>query len=344
MREYTTSNGGCMTFRFDFPPSDPGSLDGYRALLAFMFEVTVPAGAETVQFEGAARTCVFDGVVASVATSTPLHLSRSPSMIARMGSDDIAVIAYTRGTTRLATRAVVRDIEPGEILILDLSKPAEITTQHMENYSLLISRQRLQAWSDVLMDAHGTVIPRGSFQRMLTSFIQSLVAEAPLMHESESPAIAETALQFIGACLRQAHPRSLETGAGAVTLSRVRDAIERRLSNPELGPQSLMQEFGLSRPTLYRMFEPLGGVIRYITERRLQSAFRIITDPTSPPPRISQMAYEFGFSSATAFGRAFRETFGLTPSDARKLAWRKVPDDKAPNALSADLTRFMRQD
>lgn len=340
MKEYTNGNGGIIRFHFRFPETDPQSLAGYQELLGFMFEATIPEDARHVPFRAEAETYVFDGVLASRADTSPTRLNRPQSLIARMASDDIAIVAYTKGDCRVTVGGVPQHIKAGEILILDLARPTEIETSDMQNSSLLISRQRLQAWSDVLMDIHGTIIRHGTMQRLFSGFIQSLVTEAPNMHESESAQVAEMTLQFVGSILQQLRPRQIEAGSGAVQLSRMRAFIEGQLANRELGPQTLMQEFGVSRPTLYRQFEPLGGVIRYITERRLQTAFRIVTDPANAPPRISQLAYDFGFSSASAFGRAFREMFGLTPSEARNLAWRKVPDSKAPPALASILDRF----
>lgn len=341
MTEVTNRNGGATRFRLRFPETDPESLIGYQALVGFMFEATRPAEYANVPFRAYVESCVFDGIVASRAEASALHLIRTPAQIARAASDDIAVVVYTDGGCDVTINDLTRRINPGEILILDLARPAEILTPDMTNYALLISRQRLQAWSDVLMDVHGMIVPHGSIQRILSQFVQALLAEAGTMHESEAAQIGELTLQFVGACLQLLRPRQVEGGSSTVPLSRMRAFIERELANPELGPQTLMQEFGLSRPTLYRQFEPLGGVIRYITERRLQRAFRIVTDPARPPPRISQLAYDFGFSSVSVFGRAFRDTFGLTPSEARKLAWRKVPDDKSPPVIATDINRFI---
>lgn len=340
MKEYTNGNGGVIRFRFRFPQSEATSLAGYQALLRFMFDAEVPPEAADRPFRAEVESYVFDGIMASRSDASPLRLNRPQSLVARMASDDIAIVAYTKGQCQLKIGDIRRTIEPGEILILDLSRSAEIVTSEMQNCSLLISRQRLQAWSDVLMDIHGTVIQLGSMQRIVSRFIQSLMEEAATMQESEAASLAELTLQFVGSCLQQLRPRQMEAGTAAVQLSRMRSFIEQQLANRELGPQTLMQEFGVSRPTLYRQFEPLGGVIRYITERRLQRAFRMVTDPANPPPRISQLAYEFGFSSASAFGRAFREAFGLTPSEASRLAWRQLPEGKTPD-LTATLGPFM---
>jgi AraC-like DNA-binding protein len=81
----------------------------------------------------------------------------------------------------------------------------------------------------------------------------------------------------------------------------------------------LLGEFGITRSTLYRLFEPLGGVAAYITERRLRYAFRQMTDPLEQHLRVSQLAFDLGFSHPSAFTRAFRGFFGMSPKDVRAL-------------------------
>ena len=47
--------------------------------------------------------------------------------------------------------------------------------------------------------------------------------------------------------------------------------IDEHLGDPDFGAAQVAEAFGLSRPTLYRLFEPLGGVAAYNEEQALQS-------------------------------------------------------------------------
>jgi len=40
------------------------------------------------------------------------------------------------------------------------------------------------------------------------------------------------------------------------------------MSDPVLGPQALLDKFGITRSTPYRLFEPSGGIAAYIAKRR----------------------------------------------------------------------------
>ena len=89
--------------------------------------------------------------------------------------------------------------------------------------------------------------------------------------------------------------------------------VERHLASPELDTTAILREFGLSRATLYRMFESESGVRNYINNRRL---FRAVFEISASPVRrglIHDIAERWGFSSDANFSRAVRRAFGTSP-------------------------------
>jgi AraC-like DNA-binding protein len=107
----------------------------------------------------------------------------------------------------------------------------------------------------------------------------------------------------------------------------------------------LCRHFGLSRSQLYRLFEPLGGVVHYVQQRRLLQAFHTLVNPASRRLRVSEVAARVGFASNAHFSRAFRLAFGVSPSDARAmaLATSASPMWAAPDGFaSAEYAAWMR--
>lgn len=93
------------------------------------------------------------------------------------------------------------------------------------------------------------------------------------------------------------------------------DFIERHLESPTLSTQTILQRFGVSRASLYRMFEPHGGVRNYISDRRLfRAVFEISVNPLKRG-QIYRAAERWGFSSAANFSRSVRREFGTTPGN-----------------------------
>ncbi|MFN3213959.1 MAG: helix-turn-helix domain-containing protein [Henriciella sp.] len=94
----------------------------------------------------------------------------------------------------------------------------------------------------------------------------------------------------------------------------IRARIERDLSSPDLNVSTLLSEFGVSRASLYRMFESVGGVRRYINDRRV---FRAVAEISNNPIKrggIAEIAEKWGFNSNSGFTRMVRDHFGVAPS------------------------------
>jgi len=150
------------------------------------------------------------------------------------------------------------------------------------------------------------------------------------------PQIARATCGLVAACLAP----SADTAARAeapVTLARlaeIRRYIDLHLGSRDLAPDTICKALGLSRSTLYAVCEPYGGVVAMIQRRRLERIRAALTDPQDHR-RISEIAYQYGFVSKTHFSRAFRSTFGYSPSEAREgAAW---PPGAADAARASDI-------
>ncbi len=89
--------------------------------------------------------------------------------------------------------------------------------------------------------------------------------------------------------------------------------IEKNLGNFELSVSWLLREFGVSRATLFRMFENAGGVRNYIRQRRATRALLEVSRQPYQRGKISAAAEQWGFSSAPNFNRTIRDLYGMSP-------------------------------
>lgn len=104
-------------------------------------------------------------------------------------------------------------------------------------------------------------------------------------------------------------------------LSEILDFIDVHLGECELDERMIRGAFRLSRPTLYRLFQALGGVARYIRERRLRLAYRHLQ--RDPACSLTWLLYEVGFASERQFQRAFQARFGMSPAHWRQTCRRR---------------------
>jgi AraC-like DNA-binding protein len=118
-------------------------------------------------------------------------------------------------------------------------------------------------------------------------------------------------------------------------MERIRRIVQANLHLPTFGPKRLCRLAGMSRSHLYRLFEPSGGVARYIQGQRLMAAHAVLADLEQRAP-IAAIAETFGFCDASTFSRAFRAEFGYRPSDVRMAGLGGTAAPARPRAAAPD--------
>ncbi|MBN9057708.1 MAG: helix-turn-helix domain-containing protein, partial [Rhizobiales bacterium] len=151
------------------------------------------------------------------------------------------------------------------------------------------------------------------------------------------PQVVEATRAMIAACVRPSMER-VEVAHDAIVatlMERARVVIRQNLGSVTFGPDRLAQALGVSRSKLYRMFEPFGGVARYVHRQRLVAAHSALSDVANKTP-IIQIAEALGFSDASGFSRAFKQEFGHSPSEARLAAVVGAPLPSAMRRAGGD--------
>jgi AraC-like DNA-binding protein len=251
--------------------------------------------------------------------SDPIRSWRSSRTIAASGIDHYMLQVYEGGRFLGTVKERETVIEPGDIWVIDMSRGAATNYVGFRSINIAIPRLSL---APLLRDPdalHGLHLSaRTPLGGMLSSFLVSLKQQAPRLSPIQANAIAQSTIHLVaGAAGPAADAGHLaRKGLATALLTRMRAFIEAELANPDLGAELLCGHFGVSRASLYRLFSPFGGVHVFIRRRRLARAFRELTAPSSRL-RIGKVAERWGFENTSSFTRAFRESYGLTPRDAR---------------------------
>lgn len=228
-------------------------------------------------------------------------------------------------------------VRPGEIVITDMSRPETLIHGRGSDINLMVPREMLDEALPRPLDLHG-VRPNGVGARLLVDHLRSLAREAPGLEQQCAPQLNQATLSLIAACLLP-NRETLARAAPVVQSTVLRQMcryIELHLSEPELSADELIGFFKVSRASLYRMFEPMGGVASFVKERRLARMHAVLAS-TGTKQSIGRLAEDTGFRSTNHFSRAFREQYGYSPKDVQKgspaaLAGKSLP---APGSLVA---------
>jgi AraC-like DNA-binding protein len=170
----------------------------------------------------------------------------------------------------------------------------------------------------IFLDSLNGVIVGTALGQLLAEFLLNLAARMPDVAPSDYPGVRSSIKAMIEGCMVPARlgVATEMQPVQATLLERARRLVQQRLGSATLGVDELCRDLAVSRSRLYRLFEPLGGVVHYIRYRRLLDAHIALADPENRRS-IVDIAAERGFIDPAEFSRAFKREFGYRPSDAR---------------------------
>jgi AraC-like DNA-binding protein len=335
--------------RLRLKPGDcaPAELfDQWRCAMGEVFEVRATPS-EIATFRGEIDVYASARHVLSASRHSPVSLVRRSASAAQ---ERFAICLQINGSaTGLAGDGPVR-ADPGDVLFVDLSQ--SLTMRQcapdglFDGLTLWTVRDRILPLVSDESALHGLVVkaesPAGA---VIGATMRAFAGTAPRMRLTDFDAVAEglvalAAKSVAPALVRAGHSVIPQPLASFVTIRRY---IDRKLASPDLSANTIAAEFGLSRASLYRLFEPAGGIAKYIRKVRLNRAYQEITSAEFSNRRIGFIAYQFGFKNVSAFSRLFHEVYGVTPGEARASAGQTVarPEYAVPARPGESLTRWL---
>ena len=225
----------------------------------------------------------------------------------------IHVHRYARGRSSMETAGLPLECETGAITLLDYSRPFTGVHENNECESFFIPHEVIGYHpSDT---PHAFVFSAQSrmgllIGRQMDNLLNALKCGAQSVDRADIE-------RFLGCVEVAMCPGTASASASA----RFRESqkriiqlfIEQRLHMPDLNTALVLQNFGVSRASLYRMFEAEEGVRNYINHRRLVRAVTELACHQRTHGQIHRVSERWGFTSDASFNRMVKRTFGVAP-------------------------------
>ncbi|TKI07648.1 helix-turn-helix domain-containing protein [Martelella alba] len=266
----------------------------------------------------------FDVFICGQIKSSEQQLVNLPHKYDNLNDHFILMIMLEGGMAGSVGRSSV-EIEAGDIILLDLLQPIKLqfkAGKHSRYINVLyvVFPRTLLVELDNSSQLHGKIIRQKEFlSRLIASNVTALMSHSASLPNSEINKTARPVIDFIISAIRASYAplQPLVMDVRLHLITRICDFIQENLRLPALAPELICQKFGLSRSSLYRLFEPFGGIVAHIRKKRIVAATRMLLNPHYRAWKIAEIAYYWQFEPST-FNRLFLAAYDITPNQARK--------------------------
>jgi AraC-like DNA-binding protein len=286
------------------------------------------------RFKGSILAYNLDGLVVSRIRFPASTFRRSASKLPDDDSDRITIQHYLAGSIRGQVGDHELYMAPDRICVQDFGVAYSGRAETSEVLGVAIPRDRIVSADRLRSRRPMFSLPlntaRGS---MLAGALRVLWDELRAGRVREPATVADAFVGLVNGFV----DHNVDAPTDERALHAMEEYVLAHLSDIKLGAGQLERVFHYSRSTVYRIFQPHGGVNAFIRSERLRRCHTELIRPRATPVAVSSVASRYGFHDPSQFSRAFRRTYGIAPSELAALA-AGDQDPRSANQGSADTT------
>lgn len=252
------------------------------------------------------------------------HVSANPHVVERTHhhisatpADAVVLYFNLEGEAFFYHRHGCEMLHPGQAILHDADQPFMRGFSHgLKELALKVPRSvfreisgRNSLGKPQVFDFRGT----GAANTHASALVD-LMKSALTAQESDGELVESATLGLLRVLINGV---GLDDGLGHVNAAKA--FIAQRFRDPQLSAGQVSAAIGISERQLSRIFAGEGvSVARFILNERLEAARRSFTVPNAARQPLAQLAASLGFSTQSHFSRAYKDHFGITPSQDRQ--------------------------
>ncbi|MFD4859019.1 helix-turn-helix domain-containing protein [Streptomyces atratus] len=299
------------------PPRE--SLDFWHdAVLATLVGMDIATEGRT--YDAALRTDHLGDLRITTVECDPGRVHRSQRLIARGDGRDVFVAVQSTGRAQVEQDGRTTELRAGDIGFFETVRP--FRTAFPERFRLKIyavPRALLgRSEAELRQLTARAVRPSGGLPALLVPLLERLADTSEAYATPVAERLAEGVIDLMAATAADGLGKDPATlpGADPVLRLRIKTFIRWHLSDSGLTPRAVADAHGISVRYLHRLFEAESTTVcQWIREQRLHECRRELAVRAAESVSLGQVARRWGFTSPAQFSRAFRRSYGLSPTD-----------------------------
>ena len=300
-------------------PGNHQVIEGFRPWQNFVncnFPWLEMSANKTQDFRADVQLCNFDHRAVAVIRSDSCQVRRTGFGARRAEEGLLKVMWQQNGRTAVEQDGRETLLHTGDVTICDTARPYQLAMEdHAQLAILMLPYEAIPGWERLSQRVCAHTLNDRTTARAALAAVMALLDQPGDGAGNASP-VFQAVQMMLSALLHCATaPDKL---SAATTLDVAHQHVLAHIDDPELSPDELAGALHVSRRALYRLFEEhqlTPG--RFIRRVRLDAVREALAAPDNEHRSILEIALDYGFTDSASFSRAFKATFGVSPSEWR---------------------------
>jgi AraC family transcriptional regulator, positive regulator of tynA and feaB len=251
--------------------------------------------------------------------STSHSVERTTGMQSSVAADfeHYMLSAQINGITRIRSNDDHADLRPGEVGVLDASRPfVNEFVGDTARAVVLFDKNRFERYFGSL--AVRKLPTQHPYFKLVRQQVLSL-ADPSVNHDPAVADILISGLVELIANISRPSARRLLGEKCKITKADVDHFIRTNVHRLDLCPKAIAAEFSVSLRSLYLLYEGASlSLEQAIIAIRLEEAIQILSSKGGQNETLTTVSTSVGFKDSAHFSRRFHEQFGMSPSEWRR--------------------------
>jgi len=275
--------------------------------------------------------------IVSSNASSPVRLVRTRSHARRDGLDHWVMRVSRRGVVRSRSGDVSYVSRPGDLLVERLSQCYDDDWSADEWIALIFPPG---AFPDIdrTLETLSMQPMRTARSRLLADYLLALERRLPGMMRTDIDSVARATRAMVATL--SGEERDVSRRPTVAARLRAEQVIRANLASARLDAQRIAALAGVSRSTLYRLFEDEGGVAAHLRHLRLDKVHAAMMDPDNDSVPINVIAASAGFHCVASLTGRSRRGSACPPARSgpgAPRAWTRLPLTVAAQAAISSM-------